>query len=471
MQDLRQALAAGSAKIAVRWTDTIATSGLCALIALAPLPFGSTNLRVIAVWVLLLAVITGLASLRPIRPRDVLFLWGFAAVAAGWAFVVGEQMSKTSLFADQLIDPIWSQTATIIGQDLRGAVSLTRHQPYFSAGSQIACMLAMVCGFLVGRDRSAAHLLLNTFATSGLTYAIYGILAFVFWPDYLLWQPKFGYRNSLLVTFTNPNVAAVYLGACAIAWLLILAKTLRFASATDDRRWRDFADALFVHPSRRTVTCFAASFVVVSAMFMTGSRAGSILSLLAISGSAATLYRRELGFRGLLLTFPLYAIGTIFIVLQIFGSRVNQRFDSAGLFDSGRWNVYLSTIKIIEQHPWLGTGLGTFRWAFPRYRSDDISIAGIWVQAHSTTLEIASEMGILFTLMLVAGWVTVFVVLSRGMLVRKQDDILPLAAFWIGLLAVIHSQIDFSMQVPGLSIVVCTLIGLGLAQSASSRAP
>ena len=427
------------------------------------------NPRVIAVWVLLLSVIIGMASLRPVTSRDVLFLFGFATVAASWGFVVVEQMSHAPIFAEQLIDPIWQQTETATAQKLAGSVSIARYQPYFAAGSQIACMLAIAAGFLVGRDRNAAYLLLKTFAGSGLLYAVYGILAFVFWPGYVLWQEKFSYGNSLVVTFANPNVAAVYLGSCTVAWLLMLAKTIHYASAGESSRWRSIASALFNHPSRRTVICFVASFIVISAMFMTGSRAGSILSLVAMSGAAAALYRRELGTRGLLLAFPLYATGAAVIALQILGSRVNQRFESEGLFDPGRWKVYLSTLRIIEDHPWLGTGLGTFRWAFPKYRTDDISISGIWEQAHSTTLEITSEMGIPFTVLVIAGWLMVFIVLCRGTLTRKRDEVLPLAAFWIGLLAVIHSQIDFSLQIPGFSIAICTLIGMGLAQSASSR--
>jgi hypothetical protein len=78
-------------------------------------------------------------------------------------------------------------------------------------------------------------------------------------------------------------------------------------------------------------------------------------------------------------------------------------------------------------------------------------------------------MGIPFTVLVIAGWLMVFIVLCRGMLARKRDEVLPLTAFWIGLLAVIHSQIDFSLQIPGFSIAICTLIGMGLAQSASSR--
>jgi hypothetical protein len=464
----QQRLVAGFKKGTKR-VDTIATYCLCAVLALAPLPFGSIDPKVIAVWVLFLSVIIGLASFRPLTSRDVTFFMGFAAIILGWGFVVFEQMSDAPIFAERLLNPIWQQTATIIGKDLTGSISLARNQPYFSAGSQIACMLSMACGFLVGRDRDAAYLLVKTFAGSGLFYAVYGILAFVFWPDYLLWQEKFSYHNSLVATFFNPNVAAVYLGSCTVAWLLILAKTLP-ASTGQPQNWRNIAAALFNHPSRQTIVCFSASFIVASAMFITGSRAGSILSLVAISGAGATLYRRELGMRGLLLAFPLFAAGAIVIALQIFGSRINQRFDSEGLFDSGRWHAYLSTLGIIGDHPWLGTGLGTFRWAFPRYRSEDVSINGIWEQAHSTTLEIASEMGIPFTVLVVVAWLIVFFVLRRGMLTRKRDAILPLAAFWIGLLAVLHSQIDFSLQIPGFSIPICTLVGMGLAQSTSSRA-
>ena len=469
MRDSRQSLGASAKK----WTlidrvEIAATIGLCAVIALVPFPFGSTDLTVIAIWVLLLSAIVALASLRPLGSRDTVFLCGFAIVALSWAFVVTEQLSSAPIFSE-LINPIWRHTATIVGEGLIGTVSLARHQPYFTAGSQIACMLSMISGFLIGRNRNAAYLLLMTFAGSGLVYALYGILAFIFWPEYLLWQIKFNYHNSLVGTFFNPNVAAVYFGACTIAWLLIFANAINVAGARYRFRWRNLVAVLFIHPSRRITACATASFILLSAVLMTGSRAGSIFSLLAICGAVATLYRRELGIRGLLLAFPLSASAAIVVALQLFGGRINQRFGLEGLFDSGRFNTYLSTLRIVEDHPWLGTGLGTFRWAFPGYRSDDISISGIWEQTHSTTLEIASEMGVPFAILVVLGWAAILIVLARGMLTRKRDIILPLAAFWVGLLAVVHSQIDFSLQIPGFSIPICALIGMGLAQSASRQ--
>ncbi len=126
--------------------------------------------------------------------------------------------------------------------------------------------------------------------------------------------------------------------------------------------------------------------------------------------------------------------------------------------DSGRIHVYESTLGIIRDHPWLGTGLGTFAWVFPRYRSSDISALGIWDRPHSTPLELAAEMGLPFCLIVIIGWFLMLYMLAKGMRRRKRDQILPMAAFWIGMLAAVHSLIDFSLQIPAISIIVLGLI-------------
>ncbi len=446
-----------------------ATLGLSAIIALAPFPFGSMDSRVIAVWVVLLSAVLLLASLQAVSARDLAFLFGFAAVGLAWILVVSEQLARTPIFSQQLVAPIWKIASSILGEELDGSVSIARNQPYFSAGSQIACTLSMVCGFLVGRNRRAAASLLMSFAVSALAYSAYGILAFVFWPNYLLWHQKYNYLNSLTATFVNPNVAATYFGAAALAWTLMLSNVVKGNSAGATRRWSELVSSFFRNPSRRTVWYFTACFIIFAATFLTGSRAGTVLSLLMVTGAVGTFYRRELRTRRLLLVFPIAAAFATLAALLIFAPRVNQRFGAEGFFDVGRWNAYTSSIDIIGDYPWLGSGLGTFRWVFPAYRSGDIPSYGIWEQAHNTTLEIASEMGIPFTILLGAAWLAIFLILGRGMLRRRRDAIFPISAFWIGLLAILHSQVDFPLQIPGLSLAICPLIGMGLAQSVSSK--
>jgi hypothetical protein len=116
---------------------------------------------------------------------------------------------------------------------------------------------------------------------------------------------------------------------------------------------------------------------------------------------------------------------------------------------------------LIQEHLPLG---------FSAYRSGDIPSYGVWEHTHNTTLEIASEMGTPFAALVAIGWIAIHYVLGRGMLIRKRDAILPTAAFWIGLLAVTHSQVDFPLKIPGFSLAIWPLLGMGMAQARSYRA-
>jgi len=121
---------------------------------------------------------------------------------------------------------------------------------------------------------------------------------------------------------------------------------------------------------------------------------------------------------------------------------------------------------MIADYPWFGTGLGTFASAFPPYRPADISMVGVWDRAHSTPLELAAELGIPFAAMIVVAWSVALVILACGGLRgSRRSSVVPLAALAVALIALLHSSIDFSLQVTGYAIVAFALVGIGLAQS------
>jgi O-antigen ligase len=158
------------------------------------------------------------------------------------------------------------------------------------------------------------------------------------------------------------------------------------------------------------------------------------------------------------------AIGLL--LLQLLGGNVSSRIDLEGLSDAWRLSAWRSTLKIIADNPWFGTGLGTFADAFPAYRSSDMSMRFRWDLAHSTPLELASEMGIPLTLVVAAAWVIALVVLALGLRGRHRRTMNPqLAALAVSLIALLHSSFDFSLQIAGYSIVVFALLGLGLSQA------
>ncbi|MET4481515.1 O-antigen ligase family protein [Bradyrhizobium sp. F1.13.3] len=458
-----------TANAALSYARFAATIGLCAVVALAPLPFASMDMRIVAVWILLLSAVLLLASLRPVSSRDLSFIIGFATISLAWTFVVGAQLGTASLPSAWLTASIWQQASAILGQDLTGSVSVARNQPFFAMGSQIACWMSMLCGYLVGRDRRAARWLLMAFLASALAYAVYGLFAFIFWPNYLLWHQKFNYLNAVTATFINPNVAASYFGAASVGWFLVFASSMNNSSAP--LSWREQIRFRLRVASSQTVLHLLACFVVLAATMMTGSRAGSVVSLLCMAGALGTHFRNQLKQRHLLWVFPIAVVILIIGAISIFAPSVNRRFGTQGFFDAGRWQAYVSMAEIIKEYPWFGSGLGTFRWIFPAYRSGELPSYGTWEQGHNTTLEIASEMGIPFTAIVAAGWLVALLILGRGITRRNRDAILPTTAFWIGLLALVHSQVDFPLQIPGFSLAICPILGMGMAQSFSSNEP
>jgi O-antigen ligase len=332
-------------------------------------------------------------------------------------------------------------------------------------------MLAVTCGFLVGRDGDRARQLMKVIAWSGAAYACYGILAHLFDPEHILGLTKEVYLDSVTATFINRNTAATYFGSCAVVWSVILWDRVRRATTQRPIRWRVMlTEVLTARPARIVVT-FAMLMLCLLALFMTGSRAGVMLSLLALIIAFVMFFRRDLPRRSGLFTALAGAGVTAVLVLQVMGGAVNSRFDAQGLADEGRLDTYRATLRLIADHPWFGTGQGTFALVFPAYRSSNVSVWGTWDMAHNTLLQLAADMGIPVAAIVVIAWCVIFAVLLRGALIRRGGLSCPVAALAVAVLAVLHSMVDFSLQIPGYAIVALALIGAGLAQSFPPGAP
>jgi O-antigen ligase len=157
---------------------------------------------------------------------------------------------------------------------------------------------------------------------------------------------------------------------------------------------------------------------------------------------------------------------TAFALIVILADRLG-RIASQGFIDDNRLSVYYLTLQAIRARPLLGAGAGTFPDLFPAFRTNVISTWGVWDYAHSTILEIAFEMGIPVAAMIViAALLCVFILLRAALATSERVDRRVLAAVaGIATLSFLHSTIDFSLQIPGYSIVFGILLGCGLARA------
>ncbi|HEX7563625.1 MAG TPA: O-antigen ligase family protein, partial [Bradyrhizobium sp.] len=369
-------------------SNRISSLILFVTVAGAPFPFGSTAPTAIAFWCIVLGLGVVAASPRGLR-REHLPLLGLAVIVIlAYAFVLHEQLAARPWIASP--HPLWHEAAEALGIPIAPSVSIARNEPFFALGAPLANMLAVICSFIVCIDRDRARQLILVIAWSGVAYAVYGIAAYLIDPTHILWREKIAYREVLTSTFINRNTAAVYFGSCAVLWLLILSQHLRRRLPSGPIHWRSVPRWLLSEMPRPIILSFAMLLVCVAAMLMTNSRAGVVLSLMALVVAFAVFFYRDLPRR--VGVAAALAIGGLIalLLLQILGGNVSGRFDAQGLSDEGRLETYRSTLRMIADHPWFGTGLGTFVWSFPAYRSGSVSMWGVWDKAHSTPLELAS---------------------------------------------------------------------------------
>jgi hypothetical protein len=440
---------------------------LYATVTLAPLPFGSTDPPTIAFWCVILGIALMTPSLRGLRVVHLAMLIGVAVIILAYALVLHEQLSTHQWFA--AAHPLWHDASQILGIPLQPSVSVARNQPFFALGASLAAIMSLVCGVIVGADRERARQLLRVVAWSGAGYAAFAIISFLIDPAMLLWRTKEAHNTVLTGTFTNRNTAAVYFGSCAIVWLLLICEAIRHRLSQRGASWRSVLNYLLIETRVRSFTSFLMLFLCLAAMFMTASRAGVVLSLISLVIAFTGFFYRDLPRRGGAILLLAVGGATALILLQLMGGGVNGRFDTIGFGDDSRLEVYRSTMRMIADHPWFGTGLGTFNWSFPEYRSANISMFGVYDRAHDTLLELTADMGLPLAALVALAWVFALAALFRGIKIRRRDHIIPTAGLSVAILALTQSFVEFSLQTPGCAIIVFALVGAGLSQSFSNR--
>jgi O-antigen ligase len=127
---------------------------------------------------------------------------------------------------------------------------------------------------------------------------------------------------------------------------------------------------------------------------------------------------------------------------------------------NNRATIWKDTIRLIDIHPWVGTGLGTFSIAYPAVQT---SFEGRLVShAHNDYLEFASELGIPAALLLFGG--IFYLLLQSARSFRRNenrlDRIVALGCFGSILSILLHSLTDFNLQIPANALVFAVVLGM-----------
>jgi len=363
--------------------------------------------------------------------------------------------------------PIWQFTAETLSLPLESRISinpdgtlrgLMHILTYWSIG-WIGLLLA-------GRQRTA-DIILKTLIVTGCCYALYGIIIYFAGNTTLLVYEKWAYHSSLTSTFVNRNSYATYAGLIlllSVGYIGQKVKPITRASQSFSIKFKALVEFLFQHQLWPVI----GALLLVTSLALTTSRGGTLSSLIALtflilftfqhkrSGKQKTNWVALLCiFGGAALIFSLSA-GPL-------GDRIEESFSTPA--GQSRWEAYILTLKIIADAPLLGAGLGGFEDVFQYYRGETLPHAVIWDKAHNTYLELLLELGIPAALLYFSAIALFIKAIFSGIAQRRSGRLYPIIGASATILVCLHSLVDFSLQIPAVSVSFAAILGVSLAQS------
>ena len=434
---------------------------LIGLVVWAPLPFGSVLprermiLEIAAFTALIFALATrrGVTTLAP------------AAVPAGGLAAVGlfglvQSLAWPAGFVEILAPEmagVWHRTGELLGLSDVFHLSLAPEVSRSTALLWLAVAAVMAVSGTISGDRRSRRVLGLAFLVTAIFEIVYGANHYfegrpTIWGRVL---PAGGER--LRGTFVNPDHFATY---------LVIALTAAFAWCVWSTR-RALAGGALERRLLHAIMPWLAFVLLTVGLAFTGSRAGllAVFGALAVQALlwAAASRRWQAGLVGFL------GLAVAVLGLAVFGWRQGMsRWLATSVYEI-TWNmrleVWQGSLELWRLFPWTGTGLGTFRQAFPRVQPTELGLS--WFHAHSDPLELLVTTGVVGPLVLGVALVVLLRRLWNGLRRgrRSEDRATALAALGalVGTLA--HASVDFGLSLPANAFVLAIVVGLGCGVS------
>jgi putative inorganic carbon (hco3(-)) transporter len=437
---------------------------LAGLAVWAPMPFGSIDPTARLGLQIAIALILLLALVCPRREGS--FRVAMAPVAALLAMAAWGLLQAAPLpgSAVRLASPesaeLQHQALALLGQpepaSLRLSLAPDMSQRFALWWGALAA--AMAAAAFAGRSRLGRRALLFALVGTALFQILYGTrswtpAASLIWGTTL--APSGGRLRGTLV---NPNHLALYLTivlAVVFAWLWWSLRRAREPMSAERRV------ALIAPPLLAWLTLFVA-------IGFTGSRAGLAAALVvtAVQGLLLAAEHRRWAPAPLGVGLGALGLGAIAAVGLHQGLGRWLATSPYELTWDARLVAYEAALRLWQSFPLTGTGLASFRDAFPMVQPAEVS--GGWWHAHNDLLELLVTTGLVGVAIVLAG-LAALVVRLLGVLRgqnRSEDRAAAIAA--LGALAgvAVHSAFDCGLTLPANALTLALVCGAAVGAPA-----
>lgn len=288
------------------------------------------------------------------------------------------------------------------------------------------------------------HRLLNSLFVLTCFEAFYGLFLVFTGNDCLLWYCKPEYRNygsRLHGTYRCPNHMAGYLEmVIPLHAVQVLSKRLLSPFKSEEKAQK-FLGIFFV-------TLF------VITLFLTISRAGTVAFLIGMLYLYFSGKREEGGLRYTFYLKILVALVAIYLLWIGIGPIIDRFWQASSSLEQGRGVLWSDTLNLVKDFPVIGTGFGTYRFIFPKYKSILLGQA-IYKYSHNDYLQFLAEGGIISLLAFL------WLVFNALRMLVKENSLLARGAAAGFIAILVHSFFDFNLQIPANAWMFAVLMAIG----------
>jgi O-antigen ligase len=360
-------------------------------------------------------------------------------------------------------------------------------------------------------SRQGRRLVTGTLLAVGSFEAVYGLAEFWSGRQAIFWFAKVHYRQEVSGTYVNHNHFAGLMAMLAplvagLAWGQLTSNQRRkegtqpasaspscscegpqFAqipkhvadpTSTSDWAGPDGTSLLVARPSWDLALLFASLGVMLVGLILSLSRGGLVGYAIAFACLIGLLRRRQRRRRDAWRPVLWLAVLVGCIGLA-FGREIATRFSYTIRDAPERLGLWRDGLNIARDFRWFGTGMGTFQYVLPNYRSqlDFLTVDGVprqalWNFAHNDYLQLLIECGLLgFALALWAAYVTLRTLWQWQRESASAPDPYLATGALAGVFAIlVHSLVDFNLHIPANALIFCVLLSLALVCSQPTEA-
>ncbi len=335
-------------------------------------------------------------------------------------------------------------------------------------GTALCAFFALTLLLLINKQRIQRIIWVIILAAA--FQAIYGSLMVLSHLEWGFFIKKIDYLGKATGTFISRNQFAGYMEITLAIGIGALLAQSKNTQGSFRQQLRQFIQTLL---SPKIIMRLLLAIMVI-ALVLSRSRMGNsaFFASLLITGALALLLmknksRSTIILLGSLLVIDIAIVGTFFGV-----EKVAQRLQATSSEHESRDEVSRDTFNMWQKYPIAGIGAGSYEHTYPSHKSPDVLSARLYDKAHNDFLQFLAEYGVIafFLLGITVLWSLYWAIQAMRLRQSNLHKGLGFSAC-MGIIAImIHSTVDFNLQIPANAFMFVFLLALAsLARWSPSR--